>query len=904
MPQVIVAVVAAAAAKAVGAAVTGAVTGAVVGGVTIGTTAAAFIGAVAGAVVATGVTFAGSAILGIGKTKNRSANSATASAASTTRAAQDRRQMVRSTVEPRSIVYGLARVSGPLIYASSSGEDQRFLHLVVPLAAHPVNAIRAVWINDVRVDSSQIDMSQGGFVSDGPLRPDDGQGGRPLLVRIRRYLGTQTQADPDLVAESVDGWSAAHVLRGIAYVYVRLEYNQVAFPNGLQNVGAEIEGKSTIFDPRTGGTSYSTNTALCILDYLRSPDGFACADDEIDFASFIAAANICDEAVQVDAAGTFHQRYQIGAAFALDRAPLDIMEDMLAACGGTLVYVAGRYRMHVGAYDAPTDTLTAADLAGPVNVVTKRPRRERFNGVRGTFVDPGRNFQAADFPPLSDAAAVAEDGESIWTDLELPAVNDVYRAQRLARMALRRHREAITISVPVQYRGLRYSVWQTLSVTLPDFGWAGKVFRVTSWSFDAASGTISLVMVEESAFSYAWEWEAANALGPSPDTNLVSPFVVPAPAGLQVADTLAVAADGRGLETQAIVSWVAAAHPFVRGYEVQRRASDSTLWQTVATTDGATLRAVVTGMAEGLYAWRVRAVTIYGGGAWAEVQARVGLLIAQPPADLTGLQVQAIGGMAYVSWDQPADLDVRFGGQIEFRHTPQTVSPVWSASTGIGSAVPGSSTFAVLPLKPGTYLAKATDAGGRYSAGAAVAVAQQATAVGFVPITNATEHPGFTGARVNAVVTSGTVRLDSTGLIDPRASFDAIADLDALGGIAATGRYDFATAIDLGLVRACRLTGRISAVVVNTLDFVDARSAALDAWLDFDGVSGNEADAWIEVRQTDDNPGGTPTWTAWRRLDSGEFRARAFQFRVQLRTLDPSFNIHISELSVNADEVA
>ena len=76
---------------------------------------------------------------------------------------------------------------------------------------------------------------------------------------------------------------------------------------------------------------------------------------------------------------------------------------------------------------------------------------------------------------------------------------------------------------------------------------------------------------------------------------------------------------------------------------------------------------------------------------------------------VTGLQVQAIGGMAYVSWDEHPDLDVRIGGQIEFRHTPQTASPVWSASTGIGSAVPGASTFTVLPLKPGTYLAKAVE---------------------------------------------------------------------------------------------------------------------------------------------------------------------------------------------------
>lgn len=859
------------------------------------------VGAVVGGVVAAGVSYAGSAILRAGSgggraggARNTSANSAAAVQASSTRAAQDRRQMVRSAVEPRQLVYGRARVSGPLVYASSSGEDQRFLHLVVPLAGHRIHAVRAVWINETRVDASQIDLGQNGLVGQGPLTGK---------ARIRWHRGDQLTADPLLVAESADGWSEAHVLRGVAYLYVRLEYDPDVYPNGIQNIGAEIEGQDAILDPRSGTTAYTPNTALCILDYLRSGDGLACADDEIDWASFVAAANICDEAVQVDAAGTLHNRYHIGAAFGLDRAPISIIEDMLAACAGTLVYVAGRYRLHVGAYDPPTDTLTASDLAGSIELVTKPPRRERFNSVRGTFIDPARSYQAADFPPVSDAAAIAEDGEVIWTDLELPAVNNGPRAQRLAQMALRRHRESLVLRAPVQYRGLRYAVWQTLSVTLAEFGWAAKVFRITGWSFEPASGVVTLTLAEESAFSYAWQWEAANALGPAPDTALVSPFAVPAPGALTVAEELALAPNGRGITSQAVLTWTAPAHPFVRGYEVQRRHGPGGEWQTVATTQGER-RVVIADLAEGLYLWRVRAVTIAARGAWAEVQGRIGGLLTAPPTPITGLQVQAIGGLAYLAWDPHPDLDVRFGGQVEFRHSPQTTGAVWAASTGIGSAVPGAASFAVLPLKPGTYLAKATDSGGRYSTAAATALAQQASAIPFAVITSAVEHPGFAGARANTLVLGGTLRLDSTGLIDGVAGFDGIADLDALGGITGAGSYAFANGVDLGAVRNCRLTGRILATVVNTLDPFDARAATLDDWLDLDGVAGNEADAWLEVRQTDDNPAGTPVWSAWRRLDSGEFRARAFQFRAQLATRDPAFNIHVAELSVTADEVA
>ena len=60
----------------------------------------------------------------------------------------------------------------------------------------------------------------------------------------------------------------------------------------------------------------------------------------------------------------------------------------------------------------------------------------------------------------------------------------------------------------------------------------------------------------------------------------------------------------------------------------------------------------------------------------------------------------------------------------------------------------------------------------------------------------------------------------------------------------------------------------------------------------------------ILVCSTSDNPAGSPTWSAWNRLDSAEFNARAFQFEAILTSADPAYNIQISELSVTADQVA
>jgi len=56
--------------------------------------------------------------------------------------------MVRTATAPRSVVYGRTVNSGPLVYVASSGADDEYLHMVVPVAAHKVAAIEDVYFND------------------------------------------------------------------------------------------------------------------------------------------------------------------------------------------------------------------------------------------------------------------------------------------------------------------------------------------------------------------------------------------------------------------------------------------------------------------------------------------------------------------------------------------------------------------------------------------------------------------------------------------------------------------------------------------------------------------------------------------------------------------------------------
>ena len=230
---------------------------------------------------------------------------------------QDRDVMLQTAIAARQVVYGRARVSGPIVYAESTGAKKEFLHLVIALAGHEIDAVEEIWFGDtllptldgsgfvpsgsfaksVTASTQQSSSSTSIVLSNTPTRitgvsylvgPDlyNGSGGELALttgytlsgstitivtpftsavytvnyeyaatalkrVRIKTYLGAAGQvADADLVSESAGQWTADHTGDGIAYLYVRLEYDTDVFGQiGVPNISAVIRGKK-VYDPR------------------------------------------------------------------------------------------------------------------------------------------------------------------------------------------------------------------------------------------------------------------------------------------------------------------------------------------------------------------------------------------------------------------------------------------------------------------------------------------------------------------------------------------------------------------------------------------------------------------------------------------------------------------------------
>lgn len=661
---------------AASAAATSVLTGAVVAGITISAAAATFVGGLVGLVVSTGL----SLLL----------NKAPSIARADVQAA-DRKQPVRSGIAPRNIVYGRSLVAGPVIFMGSEGLYKEWIHVVMPVAGHPVHAFDAVRLNGFVMPITSLTAGGDGTAGDGVgdvaghaariyvrIRGGTEQGTidagdinntdydatadlyRDAILRIDLWDGTQTVASAALISELPTEWDSSKVLTGLPYIHLRLRYSNDLFGGGFQSLSVELRGKK-LWDPRDDSTAYTANAALAALDYLISDYGLGIPTSEIDTDFVAAAANIADEEVAVDEAETsFEARYTLNGSYKLDQAPIDIMEQLLSGWG-TCTYVQGLYRIHAAASEASTLSIGPGDFAGPVELVRNHPRRDAFNAVTGTYIDPAQGWEAVAFPKVVSAAAVTADGEEVAVSLDLPFVLSAYYAQRLARLRVLTHRSGgFQVRGALKYSALRMAIWDTIDLTLPEFGLDEDIFRVTSWRFDPGSGLVNVVLAADDPNAYAWDATDAEEPILSPVTSLSSPLVVPEGEEPTITPDWQTGPDGTVIP-RLLVEWDAdAPTPYITATEIQ--------WKNDTAGDAYTARILPRPQASTLIA-PIRATDDYDirlryhagvvRGAWSPVVTATGEgTETETPSGPTGTAATAILGGYRVTFTKATAADI------------------------------------------------------------------------------------------------------------------------------------------------------------------------------------------------------------------------------------------------------
>lgn len=846
----------------------------------------------------------------------------------------------RAASPPAPIVYGETRVGGPIVFMStsdrSSDNDNKFLWLVVALAGHEVDAIGNVYFADEVVS---FDTEESGVKTDQMLGSAQGvsmydpAGGVRDYAWIIKRLGTYDQSvNPNMrVKRGIrDTITDADAFRGIALLSGTFEFDSDHFPGGPPNLSAVVRGRK-IYDPRDPAHdiddpatwSWSDNAALCVADFLRGcpmliadgvvvrPYGVQAADASIDWDSVVVAANICDELVSLLGGGN-EKRYTCNGTLDSDVPPRAALTSMLSSMAGSVAWSGGKWKLFAGAYRAPAVTLGDDDQCGPAKTQARRARRDLFNGVKGKFRGPETFYQTTDFPNVVNELYVTQDnGEAIWQDVELSFTASASACQRIAKIELLRNRHQIITERRFKLSAVGTQVGEVVLLNDSRKGWVDKPFEIARWTLATDQDgegvpflCVDMVLVETSSSVYDWTAGEEFAFAALPVPNLPRPWVVVAPGAPAIVEELYSTRDGSGVKTRVTLSWVESGEGYFADYIPEYRLSGASDWVPLPPVTGSSV--IISDIAAGIYDFRVKTRNTLGVSS--EYASTLGLTVyglGATPAALTNLGIQALGNQAMLAWDQSSDLDVREGGRIEFRHSPALTGVSWSNATSIREAVSGQQSYATVPLKAGTYVVRPVDSSG--IAGPETSVtSKQASINGFSSLAGSpvTEETTFAGTHSDTVAAASVLKLANAGMWDDIADVDLLAtNIDEMGGLAASGVYTFANAYDFGSVTRARLTAKISATVTNIYSNVDDIEALIDDWDSFDGdLTGGQADAWTEYRQTDDNPAGSPTWSNWMRLDTAEVECRGLQFRAQLRSYDAAYNIELATLQVAAEQ--
>ena len=160
----------------------------------------------------------------------------------------------KAPTDPWRIIYGSTRVGGTIVYAETTADSNQYLHMIIVLAGHEVDEITSVYFNDHVVDLETTSNDSNGIPIFTPKSSDRYTG----KATIKKHLGDVSQsADAGLVSD-VTQWTTNHKISGKAYIYVKLEFDNDVYPNGVPNVSAIVKGKKC-FDPRA--TSFTASSS-------------------------------------------------------------------------------------------------------------------------------------------------------------------------------------------------------------------------------------------------------------------------------------------------------------------------------------------------------------------------------------------------------------------------------------------------------------------------------------------------------------------------------------------------------------------------------------------------------------------------------------------------------------------
>ena len=610
------------------------------------------------------------------------------------------------------VVYGTRKVGGTRCFVETSGSDNTYLYIALVLCEGEIESVDKIYIDDKEVTWS-------GTLADDTLRTVGSGDGNfykdsASLISVKCHYGTDSQAQCDLLG-TFTNWTTNHRLRGLAYISLKIKWNQDAF-SGLPTIHALIKGKKVVAYNSSSiaqTAAHSDNPAWCLLDYLtneRYGKGIPIAN--IDIPSFYTASGVCDTDVTAYGSTTIDV-LDCNAVIDTSRKVLDNVRELAKGARSFLPFTGGKYKMIVETTGSASITLTEDDIVGGYSLASES-KSNKFNRVIVSFINPARNYQVDEvqWPELNDSGyssadqhatmKTADGGFLLEGRFDFTTITSPYQALELAEVICRRSRDSKGLQLTVGFDAYDLAIGDIVNVTLSSLGYSAKPHRVIGITFrEDYLMDLSLVIHQDAHYT----WATKTQVTATPSTNLPNPYSVSAPASVTLSDEMVEYSDGVVI-TRLNVLVGASTDLFVQYYQVETKLSTESDYKIIG--KGTQLNYHQLNVIDDkTYDVRVKAINALGVSSTYTSGSRKIVGATETPNDVTDLSVSMVGSnQMELTWTPVSDLDISW---YEIRYQNVTSGATWNQSTPLTKVTRRKSDSVTVNAKTGAFLIKAVD---------------------------------------------------------------------------------------------------------------------------------------------------------------------------------------------------
>jgi len=334
---------------------------------------------------------------------------------------------------------------------------------------------------------------------------------------------------------AVDRWTSTDVMTNTCFIVVKVIYNKDV-QDSQQMPRLSVQLTNTLTKPGAVFLDYMTNTTYgCAIDVTN-----------IDTASLIALDVYSDQTITYIPVGggtTTQPRYRIDGPVNTGDNCLANLQQLADACDSWLQYseLTGKWTIVMNKpYSGVLGDLYSVDSSVLIGGIEINPLdlNQTYNSLEVQYPNANINdqtdYKVVDLTTVGtawyDPSLLSPNEPDNRLTVQYPQINNYIRAVYLGVRRLLQSREDLTISCNLDYSGIQVVAGDVVRVTLAEYGWTDKLFRVSQ--VQETKTPDGFLGARITAFEYNASVYADNALldfVPEANTGLSDPNIFDRP---------------------------------------------------------------------------------------------------------------------------------------------------------------------------------------------------------------------------------------------------------------------------------------------------------------------------------------------------------------------------------------